>query len=83
MKFLAHLKFALFSEIVGRPEWGLPKQKAISMGQWKLISMIPEKENLPNSLFYLKSDPEEQNNLYDVQIPKRTQLLNQMANISS
>ena len=59
------------SEIYGRFELGETKQQAIYYDDWKLIEIVPSTKELPSSLFYLKNDPKEQNNLYDKQIETR------------
>ena len=71
----------VFSELLGLDRDG-NRQKAISSGHWKLISMRPELKNIPNSLFYLKTDPKEQNNLYTTQVWKRNELLQLIPNIT-
>ena len=59
------------SQISGRPYLDQPDQYSISDGSWKLIEVSPEKEDMPSSLFNLKTDPQEQNNLYDTYAEKR------------
>ena len=67
----------VLSQLFGRldrPELNESNQQSISYGDWKLIKIRPEQETLPSSLFNLKSDLKEQNNLYD-KYPEKRELL--------
>ncbi|MCH8004066.1 MAG: sulfatase [Nanoarchaeota archaeon] len=50
------------------------RQESISNNDWKLIEIKPENEILNSSLFNLRTDPEEKNNLYDKFIDKRNEM---------
>ena len=66
----------VLSELYGRENIDETlEQRAIIAGNWKLITVYPETETLKNSLFDLKEDPSEKNNLYGVNIAKRNELL--------
>ena len=71
-----------FSEFIGRPWYNETTQKAIYYGDWKLIEVTPESEIMPSSLFNLKTDPKEQNNLYDINIKEREFLQEYIMNIT-
>ncbi len=72
----------VYSELLARPELGESLQRAVSVGEWKLIEVNPETAELRSSLFNLKNDPKEQNNLYDVEIEKKKLLQGYLHNIT-
>jgi arylsulfatase A-like enzyme len=74
-----------FSQLFGRlymEELEETNQQSVSVDDWKLIEVSPEKETLPSSLFNLKTDPEEQKNLYDKYSEKKKLLEEYIADIT-
>ncbi|MFH1450741.1 MAG: sulfatase, partial [archaeon] len=63
-----------FSELYARFYLGETEQKAVSANNWKLITVNPETETLPTSLFDIKEDPAEKNNLYTSEAEKKEEL---------
>lgn len=75
----------VFSEILGRldiPEYRETEQRAVSNNEWKLIEVKQRQYIYPPSLFNLKDDPRELNNLYDIEIEKRKELQREIAEIT-
>ncbi|RLG17226.1 hypothetical protein DRN62_01720, partial [Nanoarchaeota archaeon] len=72
----------VLSELWGRPLAGEYFQQAIYRGDWKLINVVPDNDVIPPSLFNLKEDPHEQENLYDINVEEREFLLHYLNNIT-
>ncbi|MBI2523082.1 sulfatase-like hydrolase/transferase [Candidatus Woesearchaeota archaeon] len=62
------------SEIFEAPGTASKEQTAVYYGTWKLIEVEEESEALPSGLYNLRTDPNEQKNMYDVFPNKRKEL---------
>ncbi len=54
-----------YAELFGRKKYDELNQKAVTIKNWKLITIEPENDEIPSSVFNLATDPKEKRNLYD------------------